>query len=231
MPRPSIRFRPIGRIALAVAALVLLVMVPFAFFGEVMDGAAQGWMADAGRPAIVALIGVVLLTVDVLLPIPASLVSLGLCWVLGPVWGGLCVLIGHVLAFALGYGLGASLPRRRLRRFIGADAWDRLVVHMDRRAWIWIGLSRPLPVLSEVVTVSAGALRLPLGAVLPAALLSSMGVAVVYGSIAHWGMRQPSPAMAVAGSLVLPALFFLLSAIARGARPFRHERNPERGVS
>lgn len=231
MPQPASPCRSIGRIALLIAAMVWVVLVPFALFGVALDGASQRWMADAGGPAMVALIGVTLLTVDVLLPVPASLVSLGLCWMLGPITGGLCVLVGHVLAFAFGYGLGARLPRQRLRAYIGADGWDELVVHLRRRAWVWIGVSRPLPVLSEIVAVSSGALRLPLGAVLPAALLSSAGVAVVYGSIAHWGMRQPSAVMVVVGSLALPAFFFLLSAIVRGARPFRHERNTERGVS
>lgn len=198
------------RMGLLVVAMVSVVLVPFALWGGAMDRAAPAWLAQQEARAWISVLGVALLVADVVAPVPSSLVCMGLCWSLGPLWGGVAVGVGTTLAFATGYGIGRLVPEARLRAWIGADAWDRARLRARRHALWWIAASRPLPLFAEVTALLAGAWRVPVAAALGHAALASAAMGATYGGAASLGRDQPSAILTLFILLALPAVSWLV---------------------
>lgn len=202
------------RLLAMLVALMACVLVPFALWGDALELAAPLWLRSHDGLAWFAVVGVALLVVDVLLPIPSSVVAVALCWALGPVAGGAAVALGGCLSFATGYGLGRVLPEPRLRRWIGPALWDRVRDRARARADWWIVLARPLPVLAELSAVLAGVWRLPLWRALAHAALASIALGALYGASAWLGARAPGAAATFAVLLALPTASWWLHRIA-----------------
>lgn len=217
------------RFTVLVVVAFSAILIPFVVFGAAMDTAVPKWFSADLAPGTLAVLGIILLAVDVILPIPSSIVCLTLCWTLGPDWGGLCAFVGHIAAFVVGYALGRALPHERLRDYVGAPMWQSFQGRMTRRAWLWIGISRPLPVLAELTAVASGTFRVPLREALPAAVLSSAGVAASYAWVVAWGRQEGDLALALAAGLGLSALYFWFSTFVRSRR--RRVATSEGGLS
>ena len=196
------------RFAALAFALLVGVLLPFALWGDALETAAPGWLQAQDGRTWLATIGIALLVVDVLLPVPSSVVAVALCWGLGPVAGGAAVAIGGFLAFVAGYGLGRLLPEARLRRWIGPALWDRVRGGADRSTGWWIVLARPLPVLAELSAVMAGVWRLPMRRAFAQAALASIAMGALYGGSAWLGARAPGALATLLALLVLPAAFW-----------------------
>lgn len=198
------------RMAWFAVALLALILVPFALWGEVLDGAAPGWMQAQDARLAIAVLGIVLLVADVLLPVPGSVVAVALCWSLGPLLGGSCVAVGYLLAFGTGYGIGRLAPEARLRAWIGVALWDRARAQARQRALWWIIAARPLPLLSELSALLAGVLRVPVRVAFPCAAAASIAVGVLYGFSVQIGQREPGLVVMLLAMFSLPAVLWLI---------------------
>jgi len=198
---------PSARVLALLIALSAFVIAPFLLWGEQMDALAPQVVQGQRTLWAIALTGMALLVLDVVLPVPSSVVSIALCLLLGPVWGGLAVFIGMVGAFAGGYLLGRLLPAARLRTWVGGPTWDALASKHLPASLMWIAASRPVPVLAEVFAVFAGSVRMPWLPALAAAAASSLLVATAYALAAWLGLSQAesSTAIAVFTAACLPA--------------------------
>jgi uncharacterized membrane protein YdjX (TVP38/TMEM64 family) len=205
--RQGIEILPWVRMLTVVLVLAAFVIVPFMLWGEQMDANMPQLVQDQTTQWAVAWIGIALLVLDVLLPVPSSVVSMSLCFLLGPLWGGLAVLVGMVGAFAAGFWLGQLIPTSRIRSWVGAQTWDAVASTSQTSSLWWIAVSRPLPVLAEVTSVMAGSLRVPFGASFAAAALSSLLVASAYGASAWLGLGQmgSSAALLALSAVCVPA--------------------------
>lgn len=210
LPNRSATWAGSARLLVLILALLALVLVPFAIWGEALEQSAPQWLQSRHGLVWLALLGITLLIADVLLPIPASVVSVALCWSLGPLIGGSAVAIGTFLSFATGYGLGRVLPEARLRRWIGVELWDRLRHRAGQADAWWIILCRPLPVLAELSAILAGVWRLPMTRTLSQAALASMVVGALYGISAWLGTQAPSMGLSLLALLCLPVGFWLV---------------------
>lgn len=200
-----------SRLVGLVLALLLLILVPFLLWGEAIERLAPELLhADAG-PLVIAGLGIALLTADVVLPIPSSVVSVLLCVLLDPWLGALAIMAGMLGGFATGYALGRMLPARSLRGWVGPALWDAVTVRAERAGALWIMVTRPIPVLAEATAVIAGGLRLPLARAFTAAALSSAGVAACYGIAVHLGRVAGNFWLVLAVSLGLAGAFWAAS--------------------
>lgn len=193
--------------------LLVGVLVPFALWGDALERAAPLWLRAQDAHAWLAALGVALLVVDVVLPVPSSLVAVMLCIALGPLWGGACVAAGAWLSFVVGYGLGRLVPESRLRRWVGPALWDRLRDRASDRALWWIAVARPLPVLAEISALLAGVWRVsPLRAFAHAATAAGV-LGALYGGSVWIGRDAPHIAATVFALLLLPAVTWWLHRI------------------
>lgn len=181
--------KAVSKRALLILVCALLVpIIPFVIIGE-MPG--ERWLLAAGDDALrFGVTGAVLLTLDVLLPIPSSIVGalLGgrLGFGAGFAWGFLGLTIGHLI----GYALGRLVPER----------WASPLPEAPTLAAVF--LSRPVPVFAEAVALAAGAERMPL---VPFAISAALGDAVYAAAMAGNGAALLPEGLAGPG-LIAPML-------------------------
>lgn len=167
----------------------------------------SGWLTQG--KVLAAIVGFALLTLDVLLPVPASLVMIGHGAVFGPVLGTALSLVGGMAAAAVGFGLG--------RRW---SPWlERLVSESERRsaeAWLrrWgevaVVASRPVPIVAESVTILAGTTSMPWSRFLLASLAGYAPAALLYAVTGATAVRLDSTVLVFGLVLFIAGVFWLV---------------------
>jgi uncharacterized membrane protein YdjX (TVP38/TMEM64 family) len=174
--------------------LVALAMpiVPFVIIGELPG---ERWLSATDENAMAfALLGGGLLTVDVLLPIPSSIIITLLGSRLGFVEGWLSAWLGLTLGHAIGYWIGRLWPRKLAPEF------------PETPTLFVLFLTRPVPILAEAVSIAAGATRVPF---LPTILVCALGNVIFTGVLTANGAAlfdYELPLVGVILPLLVPAL-------------------------
>lgn len=167
---------------------------------------------DSG--ALAALVGVTLLVVDVVLPVPSSVVMVAHGALFGAALGTALSMAGSLGAFAVGFALGhrgAAVITRVVPEAERLRA-DRLLA---RWGLVAIILSRPVPILAETVAFAAGAGPLRWRSALGAANLGYLPAASAYAIAGTAAVPFSSSA------LIFIAVVVLVFAGAVVARPSR----------
>jgi uncharacterized membrane protein YdjX (TVP38/TMEM64 family) len=136
------------------------------------------WMASYSVPAAV-LFGNLLLIVDVLLPIPSSLLMVANGALLGPVWGSVASLASSTLAGLLAFWIGRK-GSRAVARFVGTGEIERADRFFQRWGGAAIVLSRPIPIIAEAVGALAGTTALSWSRFAGALVLGNLPISVLY---------------------------------------------------
>lgn len=133
---------------------------------------------DAATP-LTAGIGVGLLIIDVLLPVPSSLIMTGhgaaFGWPLGTVLSLVGGLGAAVVAFWIGRRGGPLLER-----LVGEEEQAKADAMLSKWGVLAIILSRPLPMLAETVALLAGASPMRWRTVIVGSLLGNLPPALLY---------------------------------------------------
>jgi uncharacterized membrane protein YdjX (TVP38/TMEM64 family) len=220
---PGVGARP-ARLALLVLLVALAIIVPFLLWGEAITAAVQAFLQQAAaRPALAALVLAGLLAVDIIAPIPSSLVGTACGVILGFGGGTLVGFTGLTISCAVGYALG-RLCRTPATRLAG-DAQMRRLEQAQARWGVWLlAALRPVPVLAEASVLVAGLTRQPWGEAAPVLLLANLGVAAAYAAIGAWAAHSNAFLPAFLGALLLPGVGLWLTHRQR-------RRNPTRGAA
>ncbi len=177
---------PASKGLLVVLLALAIPIVPFAVVGELPG---ERLLTATDQSALLfGITGTGLLAADVLLPIPSSIVGTLLGARLGFMPGLLAAWLGMMIGNLAGYALGYSLLSRLGERLPQTPTALALF------------LSRPVPVLAEAVSFTAGAERMPLGQFLAisatgnliyAAALTGNGAALIPDSALWIGLLVP----------------------------------------
>jgi uncharacterized membrane protein YdjX (TVP38/TMEM64 family) len=133
-----------------------------------------------------AVIGISLLVVDALLPVPSSLVMLAHGALFGPVVGALLSLAGRTGFAVAGYAIGRR-GGAAAARHLKPEEREHAQSLLERWGLLAVVFTRPVPMVAESVSIMAGMSPLGLGPVVAASMLGSLPEAVLYavaGSIA-----------------------------------------------
>lgn len=206
---------PVGRIlrwALLTVAILALILIPFFLWGSAIESWFARFRESAGQqPLLLATVLAGLLAVDVLLPIPSSLVSTSAGFLLGFAAGTLASLAGMTVSCLAAYALGLLGGRPLCLRLIGASELAQLE-HFNRRFGIWmIIVTRPVPVLADASTLCAGMGRMPFGRYLAMTSLSNFGISAAYSAVGAFATARHSFLLAFAGAMLLPLLAMSLA--------------------
>ncbi len=128
---------------------------------------------------VAGLAGVALLVVDVIAPVPSSIVMLANGMLFGTVAGTLLSMAGGVGAALVGFGIG-NQGERAAQRWLGEAALSRANSFFQRHGMMAVIVSRPVPILAEAVTIIAGLSRMPAKKFFPAVLLGLLPTALIY---------------------------------------------------
>lgn len=173
------------------------------------------WLEDAGPWAWAA--GLALLVGDLFLPVPGTIVISALGFVYGVMIGGLVASCGLILAGMTGYGVGRMFGEKFARRWLGDGDFDKgKRIFSSGGGWV-VAMSRALPILPEVISCTAGLVRMPFGRFMTALVCGSVPMGFIFSAIGNAGHDAPGWAFAL--SLLIPAaLWFAASKV--------HQRKP-----
>jgi uncharacterized membrane protein YdjX (TVP38/TMEM64 family) len=155
---------------------------------------------------VVAMLVVGLLSTDVFLPIPSSVVStlagsqLGLGWATATSW------IGLNLGAGLGFFVGRRWGRPMAERLAGHEELERMWPLADQFGAILLVFTRALPVLAEATVLLLGLQRLAWRRFWPPVLLSNLGIAIGYAWMGSRAASQEWLPLALSLSVALPLL-------------------------
>jgi membrane protein DedA with SNARE-associated domain len=171
-----------------IAAAVCIPIVPFVVIGELPG---ERWLSATDDNALLfAGIGAGLLAIDILLPIPSSVVGTMLGARLGLGAGFAAAFAGMMLGQSAAYWASRTLLRRRLGDLPAAPTLALVF------------LSRPVPVLAEAVALAAGAARLRW----PQFLLACGAGNLLYAGVLALNGSQVLPQAPTGVGLLLPML-------------------------
>ena len=184
------------------ACLVVLFLIVEALGIPLLEDPSP-WLADGGVTG--AVVGVGLLLIDVVLPVPSNLVMIAHGALYGVALGASLSLVGSVGATLLGFALGrrGGMLLARLVPATERAYADRL---LSRWGMLAIVGTRPVPLIAETVAILAGASPLGWGRVTLAAILGALPAALLYAL-----------AGATAASFEQGALVFVLVLLIAGA--------------
>ncbi|TAG10857.1 MAG: DedA family protein [Verrucomicrobia bacterium] len=155
------------------------------------------------------LAGIGLLASDLFLPIPATVIISALGIVYGTVLGGLIGGLGLMVAGMIGYTLGRCATERFARRWLGDHDFEKGRLFFAKNGGWAVAISRALPTLPEVISCTAGIVRMSLPKFMIALACGSLPMGLVFAAIGE--KAEKSPMLAIALSIVIPCLLFLIA--------------------
>lgn len=161
----------------AIAIGMILLFGGIFALGEALDLRFNPQFTEAS--ALTAAVGVGLLVVDVLLPVPSSVIMVGHGLVFGWPLGAALSLLGTVLGAAVAFWIGRR-GGPLLQRLIGADEQAKADAMLARWGILAIILTRPIPMFAETVALLAGASPMRWRTLLTGAVAGNLPPALLY---------------------------------------------------
>jgi len=154
----------------------------FIFF--VIQAFQPAFLQDAGfmmqqKKWLAALTGIALLILDVVAPVPSSLVMFANGILFGSVAGAALSLLGGLGAAYCGYWLGLK-GQNAGQRFTGAASMAWANDFFSRWGLLAVIVSRPVPIMAEAVSIAAGMAGMKPGKLLFASALGLLPAALLY---------------------------------------------------
>lgn len=175
------------RLWILMGLVAALILIPFAIWQEPIESwTRQALDSGPSRLGVFALVAG-LLALDVVLPVPSSLVSTAAGALLGFTGGLAASLTGMTAGCLAGYLIGARAGATRLLK---PDDLERLRAAQRRYGdWLLI-LFRPVPVLAEASVIFAGLGSIPGRRFFWLTLLSNLGISAVYAAGGAFAARE-----------------------------------------
>jgi uncharacterized membrane protein YdjX (TVP38/TMEM64 family) len=150
-------------------------------------------------------LGIVLISADLVLPIPQTAVIAALGILYGTLLGGLLGSLGLITSGLFGYMMMRTSARRFAQRFIGPQSLQKMQGFFDYGGAWAIVLTRSLPYsVPEAMVFLAGAAGMPMRKFTAALTIGSVPTAFAFAAIgAGWADQ---PILALLASYALPIL-------------------------
>jgi uncharacterized membrane protein YdjX (TVP38/TMEM64 family) len=153
-----------------------------------------------------ALIVFLFLALDIVLPIPSSIVMIVSGALFGTLAGAALAIMGSLAGNWMGYELARRFGWEFLEKREKPGDLERMGAMLRRYGPAAIILSRPVPVMTETVSLLAGAMHVERGVFIGASLAGTIPICLIYAyaGSASWGGSTLIPAIAAA--VILPAV-------------------------
>jgi membrane protein DedA with SNARE-associated domain len=207
---------------IVVTVILLLILIPFFLFGDQIESWTEQFLeTSSDKQGLIALVLGGLLSLDIILPTPSSLVMVACGFILGFWKGFLVAFIGNTISVILGYWLGANAGRLITSKWVGEEECEQLEDLYNRIGdWV-IVVSRAVPVMAETSVIFAGMSKMKYSRFILMATLSNLALSAVYAFVGAFSGNVNSFLLAFFGAILLPALAMLITRTrrARNAKP------------
>lgn len=173
---------------------------------------AQYLITEPGPTAGLAI--ALLLSLDLLLPVPSSFVMM-LSGAMFGVWGGgLVSLVGSLAGNFAGFELARRYGVGIASRLVGKAELDKMGHFFSSYGPLAIILSRPLPVIMETLSLVAGLSAMNRGTFLGSSLLGTIPVCMVYAYAGSYSIQIGNLVPVLLVGIGIPAVAWLVIQIA-----------------
>lgn len=200
---------PLLRWLAIVALLFLVIGLPLIFRDQFMAASDAVLAAADERPIAAAAFIIAALTLDLFLPVPNGVTNTLAGAAFGFPVGTLVIWLGLMGASLAGYAVGRWAARPLAKRWLGADDVEKAQALAERAGPIALILSRPVPVLAEVMAIAAGVSAMAFARFALVMALANLGVAMLFAAIGAAAIEQASTELLMLGAVGLPLLFWL----------------------
>lgn len=186
--------------------VLLIPIIPFLFFGARIEDWLKQMSENPPPDYVVSAWVIGLLSTDILLPIPSSVVSTMSGWQLGWWRGTLATWIGMNLGAILGFALARKWGRPLALWFSTAEDLDHVRQLSDRFGPLILIITRGMPVFAEATVLISGIHQLAWRKFLPAVVLSNLGIAVAYSAFGDFAEQNQWLPLALGVAVAVPIL-------------------------
>ncbi len=186
--------------------VMLVPVLPFLLFGGWFDDWVTGLRNDPPADGVTAAIVVGLLTTDIALPIPSSVVCTMAGWQLGSLLGTAAAWVGMTLGAVIGFAIARRWGRPVALWFTKADDLQRMQHVSERYGPMVLALCRAVPVFAEASVLIVGIHRLSWRRFLPTVMLSNLGIALAYVLLGEFAQKHGWLPLALGVSIALPVV-------------------------
>lgn len=194
---------------LPMVLILLLPIIPFVLFGDRMEAAVEAWKENPPAAPWVAAAVIALLSTDILLPIPSSVISTLAGVELGIVGGALASWLGMSLGAAGGFALARYCGPRLAGWLSRPSDLERARDLADRLGPAVLAIARGVPVLAEATVLWMGLHGLSWRKFLPPVLLANLGLSLAYSALGRWTEEYAGLAPALSIAVAFPVLLAL----------------------
>ncbi|MGN6483270.1 MAG: TVP38/TMEM64 family protein [Thermomicrobiales bacterium] len=194
-------------VALAIAAFVLVSFLIVEALGIpiLVDPS-----AELGRGGIgAAMLGVGLLLVDVLLPVPSSIVMTAQGALFGVALGTALSMIGSVGAALVGFAIGRK-GSRLVARFVSPEEQQASTRLLERWGALALIVTRPVPILAETTAIMAGTSTLGWGRATLGIVVGAFPAALIYAIAGAYATSVASGVLVFVLVIVLAGIFWAI---------------------
>ncbi len=157
---------------------------------------------------IAAVVGTGLLIIDIVLPVPSSLIMIANGALFGLVLGGVLSLLGGLGSSLVGFWIGRR-STRLVQRFVPEDERRKADRLMERWGMIAIIATRPIPLVSETLSIVAGGTSLRWRAMIGASVLGLAPGAAIYAATGVYAVTLESSVWSFVVVLAVALVFWL----------------------
>ncbi len=157
---------------------------------------------------IAAVVGTGLLVIDIVLPVPSSLIMIANGALFGLVLGGALSLLGGLGSSLVGFWIGRR-STRLVQRFVPEDERRQADRLMERWGMIAIIATRPIPLVSETLSIVAGSTSLRWRAMIGASVLGLVPGAAIYAATGVYAVTLESSVWSFVVVLAVALMFWL----------------------
>lgn len=199
-----------ARQLLLLSVILLVPLVPFLVFHESMESMINEIGGRTLSPWSAAGLVFGLLSSDILLPIPSSLVST-LAGGRLPIWlATIASWMGMTVGAIAGFALSRVWGRPLAERLASSEDIARMELVGEQHATWLLAVTRALPILAEATVVWLGVHRISWTQFLPPVVLSNLGIALAYSILGRYAADHEWLAIAASISAALPLLIAVL---------------------
>ncbi len=178
-----------------------------------------GSLLQTGAPkSVTAATIVCLLTLDIFLPVPSSILSTAAGAMLGFKAGLVVSTAGMSLGCLLAYLCGRRFGLPLVRRMVSDRDLQEVSAQFRRGAEWTLATTRPVPVLAEASAMVAGLFAVPFWKYMGITGLANLGISAVYCTVGANALQTRSFLLAFVGSVALPAFAIVLTRTMRRCR-------------
>ena len=156
--------------------LLLILIAPFLILGFSIENWTSNFLSSTSSPWLIFVTVGGLLSIDILAPIPSSIVSTSGGYLLGFIPGTIISWTGMTVSCIFGYYLGSTLGSTLSEKIVGNEEHMKLEKIQNRFGdWIVV-IFRSVPVLGEASILIAGMGHMPWKRFMGLILLANLGI-------------------------------------------------------